>query len=208
MIIAVEGTPFILSGLLVAGAGYAVRRRAAGVVLLITGLLVSSFCAYFFRDPDRSLPADASKIYSPADGRVLSVDSEGALGTTVRIFLSVFDVHVQRMPCSGVVEEVHYTPGSFVPAMDKRASGNERNTVRIGVKGREDKLEVEQIAGFIARRIVCRSKVQDSVTAGERYGLIRFGSQAALRLPPSARVLVQPGERVQGGVTPVAQWVR
>jgi phosphatidylserine decarboxylase len=197
-----EATPFLAIGLVLAGAGGWLMAPLAA-----PGLLFAAFCAYFFRDPDRIPPADAGLILSPGDGRVLTVAKEGpGAVTTVRIFLSVFDVHVQRLPVSGTVSKVHYQPGAFHMAMDKEARENERSVVSIAVDGRPETLVVEQIAGFVARRIHTWLKAGDKAVRGERYGLIQFGSQAAVHLPESAEALVKPGDRVAGGLTPIARW--
>jgi phosphatidylserine decarboxylase len=206
MSIALEGLPFILAGAALAAVGYFVPARPFGMALTVLGLLFACFCAYFFRNPERVTPDDPGKIYSPGDGRVLSVSKEDTKGgETIRIFLSIFNVHIQRAPCAGTVEEVRLVPGSFAAAMKDEARFNARNIVRIATP--RGSLEVEQITGLIARRIRCWVKKGDKVAAGERYGLIQFGSQAALHLPPSARALVKPGDRVAGGLTPVAEWV-
>ncbi|TPW21485.1 MAG: phosphatidylserine decarboxylase [Elusimicrobia bacterium] len=204
-----EGLKFVLGGLgaALAGAGWAARGETCWLALSVLGVLFAAFCAYFFRDPDRTPPSDPALILSPGDGRVLTVAKEGPGSvTTVRIFLSVFDVHVQRLPCSGVVEKYHYQPGAFHMAMDKEARENERAVVTIRVAGRSETLAVEQIAGFVARRILTWVKPGDQAVAGERYGLIQFGSQAAVHLPESAEALVKPGDRVSAGLTPIARW--
>lgn len=197
-----EGLKFVVIGLAAAVGGGCLHPALAA-----PGALFAAFCAYFFRDPDRMPPADPALILAPGDGRVLTVAKEGpGAVTTVRIFLSVFDVHVQRLPCSGVVEKVHYQPGAFHMAMEKEARENERSVVTIRVAGRPETLAVEQIAGFVARRILTWVKPGDQARAGERYGLIQFGSQAAVHLPESAEALVKPGDRVTAGLTPIARW--
>jgi len=210
MKIAIFGWKFIILGLVAAAAGGALWRLKgsnAGIALGVLGVLFALFSTYFFRDPDRALPTDSSKLYSSGDGVIMSVANEGpGPVTTVRTFLSVFDVHVQRLPCSGKVEKVQYKEGSFVAAMKQPESfHNERNIVSIACEGRGT-VVVEQIAGLIARRIRCWIGAGDASVAGERYGLIQFGSQAALHLPEGARPLVKPGDRVVGGVTPLAEW--
>ena len=188
------------------GAGGA-WAAAAGLLLLVLGLGFSAFCLYFFRDPDRPMPADPSKIYSPGDGVVLSAVREGDRdGVTLRIFLSVFDVHLQRAPCAGRVESVQHVPGSFKMAMKDAAKANERVSMRLKPAGSRPALVVEQIAGLVARRIECWSRPGDELLAGERYGIIHFGSQAAVHFPPAARCVVKPGDRVVGGVTAVGEW--
>lgn len=166
------------------------------------------FCLWFFRDPEREVPT-TEDVLAPADGRVMevsTVDGEGfGSGTVVRIFLSVFDVHVQRVPVTGVVGLVRYTPGLFLDARDKRACHlNEMNAVEIlHPKGR---FIVKQIAGWVARRIVCWVRESDQVKRGERLGLIRMGSQVDLYMPPQVQVQVKEGQRVVGGVTVVGRW--
>jgi phosphatidylserine decarboxylase len=181
-----------------------------GGALAGTGAFFAGFCCFFFRDPERPLPGDASKIYATGDGRVLSVGAEGAAGAgqTVRIFLSLFDVHVQRLPVSGKVKEMRHEAGRFALAMKPEACRNERTVVRVAVEGRSEELAFEQIAGFLARRIVCDLKAGDAAVAGERYGVIHFGSQAAIHLPPTAKPLVKPGDRVTAGVTPIGEWTK
>lgn len=197
-----EALPFLAIGL-----GLAVAGGWVCAPLAAPGVLFAAFCGYFFRDPDRTPPADPALILSPGDGRVLTVAREGpGAVTTVRIFLSVFDVHVQRLPVSGTVEKVHYQPGAFHMAMDKEARENERSVVTVRVEGRSETLAFEQIAGFVARRIHTWLKVGDKAVRGERYGLIQFGSQAAVHLPESAEALVKPGDRVAAGLTPIARW--
>ena len=186
---------------------YAAWGSRGGCVIAVLGAASAVCCAYFFRDPERLAPADETKIYSPGDGRVLSVVREGGTGACVlRIFLSIFDVHVQRFPCSGTVSRVEYKEGSFALAMRPEASRNERNVVSILPHGGAGELVVEQIAGFIARRIQCWTREGGRAVAGERYGLIHFGSQVAVRFPADVRLLVKPGDRVIGGITPIAQW--
>jgi phosphatidylserine decarboxylase len=181
---------------------------ACGVLLSFLATLFVAFCLYFYRDPERALPQDLSKIYSPGDGRVLSVGREGPGDTvTLRIFLSVFDVHLQRAPCSGRVAKVHYQEGTFRAAMVKESYQNERSVMTIEPEGHVGPLIVEQIAGLIARRIETWPKPGQTVKAGERYGIIYFGSQAAVHFPASARCTVKIGDRVAGGITPIGEWV-
>jgi phosphatidylserine decarboxylase len=207
MKVARQGFPFIIGGFLAAIVG-GFLLNPLGWVLVFAGAGFAAFCSYFFRDPERELPTDASKIWSPGDGRVLSVAKEGPGDVvTVRIFLSIFDVHIQRAPCAGVVDRIQYVPGAFAMAMKEEATRNERNIVRIAPEGREPIL-VEQIAGFVARRIECWVKEGQKLAAGERYGLIRFGSQAAVHLPAGAKALVKPGDRAVGGVTAIGEWTK
>lgn len=209
MKIAKDGWYLIFLGLGVVGAAVYLHRYigSAACALGSAGMMFSAFCMYFFRDPDRVLPQDSNKIYSPGDGTVLSVASEDAEGKTIRIFLSIFDVHVQRLPCAGKVSRVEYKPGTFVAAMKEGARANERTIVDIEADGHGKTVSVEQIAGLIARRIRCWINQGDVAVAGERYGLIQFGSQAAVHLPEGARPLVGPGHKVIGGITEIAEWI-
>ena len=206
MKIARQGLPFVLGGIAVAAVG-GFLLNVIGWLLVFLGIGFAAFCSYFFRDPERELPTDEGKIWSPGDGRVLSVAKEGPGElTTIRIFLSIFDVHIQRAPCSGTVDKIQYVPGSFAATMKDEAKGNERNIVRIvNPKGI---ISVEQIAGLVARRIECWALVGQGLKAGERYGLIRFGSQAAVHLPAGAKALVSAGDRCVGGVTAIAAWTK
>lgn len=216
--IARQGVRFVVLGALVdlIGIGGAVSGvmsnkpvvSAVGGALACGGAVFTAFCVYFFRDPERALPADSAKLYSPGDGVVLSVAMEpGSSGQTIRIFLSIFDVHIQRVPCSGRVTAKKYEKGSFIAAMRDEAKGNERSILTIEPEGRAGQaVVVEQIAGLVARRIETWPEPGAKLRAGERYGIIYFGSQAAVRLPPGAKAVVKPGDRVAGGVTPIAEW--
>jgi phosphatidylserine decarboxylase len=160
--------------------------------------------AYFFRDPERVAPEVAGVVVSPADGTVMVVErvdpSDGASPTQVSIFLSPFDVHINRSPVAGVIEEVTYKPGSFKVASKKIASAvNEQNVITIA----NDELRVvaRQIAGILARRIVCWKKAGDRVLLGEKIGLMKFSSRMDVVMPADVEVQCRVGERVVGGVT-------
>jgi phosphatidylserine decarboxylase len=178
------------------------------VLLGLASLFVAGFSLAFFRDPERAIPP-TEDLLSPADGTVTEVariDGEGyGKGQVVRIFLSVFDGHVQRAPASGKVTAVTYTPGLFLDARDPKACfANESNSVEIlSSRGR---VLVKQIAGLIARRIVCRVRADESLQAGERIGLIRYGSQVDLYVPEDVQVLVREGDKVLAGLTPMGRW--
>ncbi|MBV8574587.1 MAG: phosphatidylserine decarboxylase [Acetobacteraceae bacterium] len=204
------GRPFIFGGLvalvlgLVFGAGW----------LFWLGLLFIAFCLLFFRDPERVPPGRIGTLVAPADGKVVSVaasvpPAELGLGTVPRwrvgIFLSVLDVHVNRVPADGTVTRIAYRHGRFVNAsLDKASEENERNAIAIRLPdGRE--IAVVQIAGLIARRIVCELREGDSVRAGMRLGLIRFGSRTDLYLPEGVRPLVAEGQTMIGGETVIAE---
>ena len=166
---------------------------AAAILLL----LVSAFVAFFFRNPEREIPADPRVIVSPADGRVVRIERVGNV-TKLSIFLSIFDVHVNRSPMAGRIEAIDYKPGKFKAAFNHAASvENERNIIMVSQGS--VKLVFTQIAGLIARRIVCWKKVGDTVTKGELIGLIRFGSRVDVLFPAGAEATVQPGMRVRGG---------
>ncbi|MBI5882421.1 MAG: phosphatidylserine decarboxylase [Elusimicrobia bacterium] len=209
MQIAKPGLTYIGYAAAVVVAGFVIGRISAlnafGVLLSFLGLVFMLFCAYFFRDPERILPADPNKLYSPGDGVVLSVADEGSGGTVLRVFLSIFDVHVQRSPCEGTVELVQRHEGSFLPAMKDDAKSNFRVEMRVKPDGREA-VTVEQITGIIARRIECWVKAGDKLSSGQRYGIIHFGSQAAVRFPATAKCLVKPGDKVFGGITEIGEW--
>jgi phosphatidylserine decarboxylase len=157
----------------------------------------------FFRDPERDVPIVSNGVLSPADGRVLgvedAVDPFVGPSTRVSIFLSALDVHVNRAPIGGLVVDVIYTPGRFVAAYDPDAGDNERCAIRL--QGDSARVTVVQIAGVVARRIVCRVGSGDKLEAGERFGMIRFGSRTDCYVPRGTDVRVRPGDRVIGGVT-------
>ncbi|MFQ5912626.1 MAG: phosphatidylserine decarboxylase [Nitrospinota bacterium] len=179
---------------------------AAWPLGLLTGLV-----AFFFRDPERMPPPEPKAVLAPADGKVVQVLREEHGGTRVSIFLSVFDVHINRSPVKGRVLATEYQGGKFLAAFRNEASSrNEQNIIRIlpeAVSGQTmGQVVVRQIAGAIARRIVCWTRAGDELQAGERLGLIKFGSRVDLLLPAEARVFVSEGNRVRGGVDIVARW--
>jgi len=160
-------------------------------------MLLGAFVAFFFRNPNRAIPSDPRVIVSPADGRVVRVERVGKV-TKLSIFLSIFDVHVNRSPMAGRIETIDYKRGKFRPAFNHAASvENERNIVMVA-QG-DIKLVFTQIAGIIARRIVCWKKVGDDVAKGEIIGLIRFGSRVDVLFPAGTEATVEPGMRVRGG---------
>jgi len=171
----------------------------------VTGvaLVLTVGVALFFRDPERIIPQTPETIVSPADGRVMEIVPENTQTRRISIFLSLWDVHINRAPYGGVVRSVVYTPGEFLAAYRQEASlVNEANTVTIADHGRE--FMVKQIAGVLARRIVCRVRPGDTLEKGQRYGLIRFGSRTDLLLPATAEIAVQVGDVVRGGETILA----
>lgn len=179
------------------------------LVLAFVLLLLALFMAYFFRDPERAAPTERTVIVSPADGRVTLVGKlspeDANSPKVVSIFLSPLDVHINRSPISGTVSDVTYTKGRFKPATSDTASlVNEQNALTIQGEGLT--IVCKQIAGVLARRIVCWKKPGDRLELGERFGLIKFGSRTDLVMPPEVEVLVTVGERVRGGVTVIGRF--
>ncbi len=206
--IAADGWRFIIGFL---AAGGVLLWISAWWSLPIGAILVGLgiFSLFFFRDFDENTPLDDNAIYSPAHGKVVDVstvpDGEYAGQRIIRIFLSVFDVHVQRSPSNGRVRKIEYKEGLFLDARHPQAHvDNEQNTVTLETS--RGVLIVKQIAGLIARRIVWWIKENDVVGQGQRYGLIRFGSQVDVIMPNSAQPLVKVGDRVVGGETVLARW--
>jgi phosphatidylserine decarboxylase len=166
-------------------------------------LLLTAFVAFFFRNPKRKIPADPKVIVSPADGRVVNVERVGNV-TKLSIFLSIFNVHVNRSPIGGRIEAINYKPGKFKLAFDPAASvENERNIIM--VDHGDFKIVFTQIAGLIARRIVCWKRAGDKVDKGELIGLIRFGSRVDILFPSATVVTVEKGAKVRGGSTVIGR---
>ncbi len=167
--------------------------------------VVAAFCLYFFRDPERTVPS-GDVIVSPADGKVVAVRELDAGETRISIFLNIFDVHVNRTPIPGKITEIAYHKGEFLVASHEAASSeNEQNT--LVVEGRGTRVVCRQIAGLIARRIVCYKHAGDSVSAGERIGYIKFGSRVDVFFGREWRATVKPGDRVAGGTSILAKRV-
>ena len=202
--------------------GYKFLAIGAGVSLLLfvlypplawIAVLITAWIAYFFRDPPRVSPMRDGLVLAPGDGRISAIErlrppAELGLGEAERlrisIFLSVFDVHIQRSPVAGRVVRALYTPGSFLnAAVDKASEENERRSIVIATQAGAE-IAVVQIAGLIARRIVAFASEGDTLGVGERFGLIRFGSRVDLYLPPGQGVLVAVGQRAVGGETVMA----
>jgi phosphatidylserine decarboxylase len=175
-----------------------------GGVLLFLGL----FVLFFFRDPQRTPPQDPDTIVSPADGTVMEIVEEelnGKPGRRISVFLSIFDVHVNRSPVAGRITGIEYRAGKFYAAMRRKASAeNEQNSFH--VQSERGEVVFKQIAGWIARRIVVWKAVGDSVLRGERVGMIRFGSRMDIWLPEGAEVVIRPGQHVAGGTSILARW--
>ena len=204
------GRPFIAGGVAVALLG----GLLLGHWLFWPGAVFTLFCLYFFRDPARVPPARPGLVLAPADGKVVLVGpavppAELGLGEAPRwrvaIFLSVLDVHVNYMPAEGIVRRICYRHGKFLNAsLDKASVDNERNALVIALPDGRD-LAVVQIAGLIARRILCSAREGDRVQAGARFGIIRFGSRTDLYLPPGVRPLVAEGQTMIGGESVIAE---
>ena len=169
----------------------------------IPAALLAAFFLWFFRDPDRVVPDRAGAVVSPGDGKVTAVDTDHGELSRISIFLSVFDVHVNRSPIAGTIREVKYQPGRFLNAMNARSADfNEQNIVT--VEGDGQTVIFKQIAGVLARRIVFTKRSGDRVARGERVGLIKFGSRVDVLLDPSAHLQVRVGDRVRGGASVLA----
>jgi phosphatidylserine decarboxylase len=198
--VAAEGWPFILPLAIATVLLLALGWKSAGAAALVLAL----FVLFFFRDPERIVPREKDVVVSPADGRVIvikDVYEPDYLKQDVKqisIFLSVFNVHVNRAPCGGSVEAVKYNPGKFHVASADKASLDNEQTAMVIASGKK-KILVKQIAGLIARRIVCYARPGDTIKTGERYGLIRFGSRVDLFLPKDSELRVQVGDRIKGG---------
>jgi phosphatidylserine decarboxylase len=197
---------FILP-LLAVAAALAVFHLAFASLLLI---ILSAFVCYFFRNPRRTVPAGEKLVVSPADGRVVKVSQlsgaeSGEAGHQISIFLSVFDVHVNRSPIEGEVVYLEYKRGKFKAAYKEEASQlNEQNVITI--RGQAIQVVVRQVAGWIARRVVCWKQPGSMLKRGELFGLIRFGSRVDIVLPPNVSILVRVGDRVRGGSTVLGEY--
>jgi len=205
--IARQGYPFIAGGL-------------AGIALFfwldfplgwgIFGLL-TLFVISFFRDPERQSPQEEGAVLSPADGRILLVEEKEMTPFSTRsaikisIFMSVFNCHVNRIPVSGKIEKVFYRTGKFYSAnLDRASAQNEQNALLLFTKEGHE-ISVVQVAGLIARRIVCWVNQGETIKRGERFGLIRFGSRVDLYLPASTRIRIQRGDKVKAGLTIIGE---
>ncbi|MBK6313271.1 MAG: phosphatidylserine decarboxylase family protein [Blastocatellia bacterium] len=209
-----EGIPFI--------ALFAFPALLAGIAGAFTGNVwllgfailcaaLAAFMAYFFRDPSRAVPTEPGIVVSPADGKVLVVEhvdaSDPRSATQVSIFLSPLDVHINRAPIGGTIESVTYKPGEFRVASRKIASEvNEQNVIEI--RGADMAIVARQIAGLVARRIVCWKKAGDRVATGERIGLMKFSSRMDVVMPSDIEVLCRIGDRVVGGETVIGRKIR
>jgi phosphatidylserine decarboxylase len=213
------GLPFILGFALLA-----ILLAMLGTVGGFVGLVLTLWCVYFFRNPTRATPTREGLIISPADG-IVSMIVEAPLppelddckatdtlcaqatATRVSVFLNVFDVHINRIPADGEIKKVVYHPGKFLSAnLDKASLENERSTVLMKLKGHASSVVFVQIAGMVARRIICKLAAGQNVKGGELYGLIRFGSRVDIFLPAGVNPLVSVGQRMIGGETVIADF--
>ena len=220
MRLAPEGYPFAAAGLLLAGlcwigvwtgvgdpAEWSGRALNAGAWLLTA---LALFVLWFFRDPEPTLPDDEDVVVAPGQGRIIVVDEVDHVpvldgpARKISIFLSVFDVHVQRAPVSGDVRYLEYKPGTYLAAWADKAS-DENEQASLGIEARHGPVLVRQIAGLVARRIVTDPTEGDRVERGRRFGLIRFGSRVDLFMPLHWEVLCSVGDKVRSGSTPVAR---
>jgi phosphatidylserine decarboxylase len=199
------GLPFIGGALAIA----LISGAAVAWILAVPFLALGAFFAFFFRDPHRTSPSDDDLVLSPADGRVLVAGPAVADAAPpgdwqqVSIFLSPIDVHVNRIPASGRVTRVSYVPGRFLPAYrHDAASSNERSEIWIDHRGQT--IVARQVVGVLARRVVCRVQGGAEVRAGDRFGIMKFGSRMDVFLPPTAAIRVKVGDAVRGGETVIA----
>jgi phosphatidylserine decarboxylase len=199
-----EGYYFGVPPLVLGGVSFFLHYYIAAAFLVFLALFIFSF----FRDPERVIPVEPGAVVSPGDGRVVVVtDEENAerAGKRISIFLAVWNVHVNRSPAAGTITKIEYRPGKFLAAMRERASvENEQNVFTLSTDTGE--MVFKQIAGLIARRVVSWKKQGDTVSRGERIGLVRFGSRVDLWLPKDAEILVKLGQNVKGGSSILARW--
>jgi len=197
----IAGTVFFTAALVV---GAIVSGQLYLEILAAIGVALTLLVLYFFRDPERQIPSDPKNIVSPADGKIVEIveDYEPEYlkekTTRISIFLSVFDVHVNRIPISGTVEHVRYQKGSFIQAYKSEASSFNEQSV-IGIEGSTCKLVFKQIAGILARRIVCHLRAGNKVSQGDRFGIIKFGSRVDIFIPKNTEIKVRLKQKVKGG---------
>ncbi len=199
--VAREGYPFIIVPVLVT----LLLALAGTVYPVILFMAISIFMVSFFRNPEREVPGNEGAVVSPADGKVIKIEKVReenylkAEAQKVSIFMSVFNVHINRIPFAARVVEVGYHPGGFfVASLDKASVNNERQSILLETEGNK-RLLLNQIAGLVARRIVCHAREGDYFEKGQRFGMIRFGSRVELLLPLETELAVKEGERVKGG---------
>lgn len=204
-----EGYAFVLPTLGISLILFSAWAASSHLILLpFAGIafLLLFFLIFFFRDPERKAPEAGNLVLSSADGKVISIKPFGSAefvdggGTLVSVFMSVFDVHVNRAPISGEVEHFKYNPGRFFPAFQDKASSENEQT-ELGFQNAHGRVMIRQIAGIIARRIVCKVRQGDRLRAGQRFGLIKFGSRVDHLLPENVEIRVKPGQKVRAGET-------
>jgi phosphatidylserine decarboxylase len=218
-----DGYPFILVSLLVSviASVFLLWSLKSGSTLFYYSslpvacffIVLTLFMAFFFRDPSRKVPAGEGLFVSPADGKVILIkdvheqDYLKSDAKEISIFMSPLDVHINRAPCEGKVSLIKHTPGKFLAAYRDDSSMKNENIVMV-IEGGSGKVLVRQVAGFVARRAVCRVSVGDVLARGERYGMIKFGSRLDVYLPKDAVVTVKLGERVKAGETVIGETVK
>jgi phosphatidylserine decarboxylase len=204
-----EGFTFVLPALGVSLISLALWAYSSlDMLLALAGVFafLTLFLVFFFRDPERESPAGENLVLSSADGKVISIkpfrsaDFIDGQGTLVSVFMSVFDVHVNRAPVSGKVEHLKYNPGKFLPAFKEKASSENEQT-ELGFQNAHGRVMIKQIAGIIARRIVCKVRQGDDLRAGQRLGLIKFGSRVDHLLPQSVEIRARLDQKVRAGET-------
>jgi phosphatidylserine decarboxylase len=215
-----EGGPFILGPLVLAAVvsilSFLVWKAGSGRMVVYPLVfaacllfVVTAFMAFFFRDPERAIPEEKGLFISPADGRIIVIrdifekDHLKTETKQISIFMSPINVHVNRAPCDGKVSIVKYSPGKFFAAYSDEASIKNENIVMV-LEGKQGRVLVRQVAGFLARRAVCRAKVGDVLKRGERYGIIKFSSRLDVYLPKDAEIKVKIGDKVKAGETVIA----
>lgn len=206
--VAKAGYPFILASAFAT----AVFALLGAGFLAVLGLLITGFVCFFFRDPDRLIPSDTGMLVSPADGKVIKVERveqtpyfDGPC-TRISVFMSVFNVHVNRAPYEGTIRQVDYHPGKFFSAnLDKASKDNEHNALLLESPSGKS-VGFVQIAGLVARRIICGVQPGDVLKRGQRFGLICFGSRLDIYLPADTEVRVSVGDKVQAGTSVLGKW--
>ncbi|MFA5846834.1 MAG: phosphatidylserine decarboxylase family protein [Thermodesulfovibrionales bacterium] len=202
MKLASEGYPYII----IFAATTIVALLLGGKWMVIVPFVITVFMVYFFRDPERETPEGEGIFVSPADGKIILIKDifeKDYLETDTKqisIFMSPLNVHVNRAPCDGIVKTVKHTAGGFKAAYRDEASLTNENIVMV-IEGKQGSILVRQVAGFIARRAVCRAKVGDSLNRGQRYGIIKFSSRLDVYLPKETAIKVKSGDRVKAGET-------
>ncbi len=205
--LASEGNPFIIIFAIITALTYIFGKPWIAAFPL--GLTI--FMAFFFRDPERKIPEGERLFVSPADGKVILIkdiyekDYLKSDTKEISIFMSPLNVHVNRAPCDGNVSIIKYSPGRFKAAYKDEASIKNENIVMV-LDGKEGRVLVRQVAGFLARRAVCKAKVGDVLRRGERYGIIKFGSRLDVYLPKDVKITVKLGEKVKAGETVIARY--